>query len=169
MNIFAVSDNPGECAQALDDRRVVKMVLETAQLLSAAARTRPELVPTGVDPDRLYRLSHLNHPVSLWVRQCPAHYQWTRRLLEALLEEYGLRYGRVHACRGIAEALGDAEESEPPSSWCNCTPYPQLPTFDAYRATLDAKWLSDGRPPTWRHRGPPAWSRVAGDMAKDPG
>jgi hypothetical protein len=36
MNIFVTSDCPKLSAQALDNKRVVKMVLETAQLLSTA-------------------------------------------------------------------------------------------------------------------------------------
>ncbi|MGE5505567.1 MAG: pyrimidine dimer DNA glycosylase/endonuclease V [Actinomycetota bacterium] len=156
MNIFAVSADPADCARALDDRRLIKMVLETAQLLSAAVRARPDLQP-GADPALFYRATHLNHPVALWVRQQPANFAWTKRLLDELLDEYSHRYGRVHACARIAAALGETGSHAPPVDWCNCTPFPELPTFDAYRATLAAKWAADSRPPSWRDRGPPAW------------
>lgn len=36
MNIFVVDEDPAICAEYLDDKRVVKMVLETAQMLSTA-------------------------------------------------------------------------------------------------------------------------------------
>ena len=38
MNIFYLSDNPVEAAEWMVDRHVVKMVLESAQLLSTAHR-----------------------------------------------------------------------------------------------------------------------------------
>jgi hypothetical protein len=156
LNIFALSSDPNECAQALDDRRLVKMVLETAQLLSSAVQACPDLLP-GADPALLYRSTHLGHPVALWVRAKPAHFAWTRRLLAALLGEYSHRFGRAHACERIAAVLGPAAVAPPPATWCNCTPYPELPVFAAYRATLAAKWAADRRPPAWRHRGPPEW------------
>jgi hypothetical protein len=156
MNIFAISDDEQDCAQALDDRRLVKMVLETAQLLSGAARARPDLAP-GAEIDALYRATHPHHPVSLWVRADGAHFHWTRRLLAALLDEYRHRFDRDHACGRIHLALGPAGPGDAPGQWCNCTPFPDLPVFDAYRATLEGKWRTDIRPPTWRRRGPPSW------------
>ena len=38
MNIFYISDNPVEAAEWMVDRHVVKMILESAQLLSTAHR-----------------------------------------------------------------------------------------------------------------------------------
>ena len=87
MNIFALYDEPDLAAQAHCDKHVVKMITETAQLLSTALR---EL---GVDNIRLYRRTHVNHPCAVWVRETRGNYNWTRRLLRALLEEYDYRYG----------------------------------------------------------------------------
>jgi hypothetical protein len=158
VNIFAVSADPVDCARALDDRRLVKMVLETAQLLSAAAGARPDLLSRPVDAAALYRPTHLAHPVSRWVRENGVHFRWTCRLLEALLAEYTHRFGREHACRRIAEVLSFPDTAAPPpTAWCNCTPYPALPAFEAYRTTLNDKWAVDHPTPTWRDRGPPSW------------
>ena len=38
MNIFAVSNDPKQSAEWMVDKHVVKMILETAQLLSTAHR-----------------------------------------------------------------------------------------------------------------------------------
>jgi hypothetical protein len=161
LNIFAVSSEPDLCAQALDDRRLVKMTLETAQLLSSAVRHRLELA-AAADVDALYKATHLNHPVSLWVRAAGDNFDWTRRLLDSLLREYGHRFERTHACVRIADALGASPQvSGMPRSWCNCTPFPDLPVFDAYCAYLAQKWQADARPPSWRGRGAPDWAAVA--------
>lgn len=158
MNIFAISPDPKQCAQALDDRRLVKMVLETAQLLSAAARTQPHLAPAMTEAEQLYRATHLNHPVTLWVASSRSNFTWTRHLLEELLREYTHRYGKSHASERIARLLGPPDaDPPPPHSWCNCTPNPDLSVFAAYRATLRQKWAADTCPPTWRNRGAPIW------------
>jgi hypothetical protein len=160
MNVFVVSSDPIECARSLDDRRLIKMVLETAQLLSAAVRADPLLAGRDVEVDALYRATHLNHPVCLWVRGSRAAFAWTRRLLDALLAEYGHRFQKVHACSRIADLLGPALDEVPPQSWCNCTNFPDLPVFQAYQAQLADKWAKDSRPPSWRGRGAPQWYSV---------
>ena len=62
MNIFVISQNPDECAQALDDLRLNKMILETAQLLSTAIRFH------GYTGNLAYKATHINHPCSIWAR-----------------------------------------------------------------------------------------------------
>jgi len=63
MNLFVPSPEIRPSVEALDDKRVVKMVLETAQLLSTAIRI---LDPETTLP--IYKMTHKNHPVSVWVR-----------------------------------------------------------------------------------------------------
>ena len=62
MNIFILDNNPQLCAQYHNNKHVVKMILESAQLLCGA-----HWVTGGEAP---YRLSHKNHPCSIWVREC---------------------------------------------------------------------------------------------------
>ena len=47
MNIFVTSPLPSVSAGVLDDRRLVNMVLETAQLLSGAVRCQLPDVPSA--------------------------------------------------------------------------------------------------------------------------
>lgn len=89
MNIFYLSRDPVEAAQAQCDRHVVKMILETAQLLSTAHH---EL--DGESP--AYKPTHKNHPSAVWVRESLDHYEWTLYHLEALGREYERRYSKVH-------------------------------------------------------------------------
>jgi len=146
MNIFVISPDPTECAQALDDQRLNKMVLETAQMLSTVMAPMPGL----------YKPTHAHHPVTLWVSH---HTRWTYRLLVSLLAEYTYRRDREHGCRKIAIALLPNLFSIPPvptpTEWCNCTPYPLLPVFDAYKLHLNIKWGNSS--PAWTRRGQPTW------------
>lgn len=94
MNIFYLDKNPSTCAQYHCDKHVVKMVLETAQLLCTAHR-----VLDGDNDDftnKLYKKTHVNHPCALWVRQSSNHYQWLYELFKELSNEYTKRYGKTH-------------------------------------------------------------------------
>ena len=91
MNIFYLSESPALCAEYHCDKHVVKMILETAQLLSTAHR----LVDNSTDPV-LYKATHYNHPCAVWVRESYANYQWTYDLLTALGREYTHRYSKIH-------------------------------------------------------------------------
>ena len=61
MNIFVTNDCPIISAQALDNKRVVKMVLETAQLLSTAI-----FINSNVAYDNIYKATHIKHPCTIW-------------------------------------------------------------------------------------------------------
>lgn len=156
MNLFASDPCPYLSAQALDDKRVVKMVLETAQLLSTAVHHGMVFAS-----DEVYRPAYANHPVAIWVRAHPLNLGWTYWHLHALIEEYRLRFDRQHASERVLRALivPDKVPCKPPA-FCNCTPYPELPVHGAYRHTLRLKWANDKRPPTWRVRGAPIWYQV---------
>jgi len=86
MNIFYVDKDPVIAAQQLVDKHVVKMPLETAQLLCSA-------FPQGEAP---YRRTHYNHPSAVWTRRSRANYEWVIKHGLALCEEYTKRYGKQH-------------------------------------------------------------------------
>lgn len=95
MNIFFLHSHPAAAARLLCNRHVVKMIVETFQLLYAAHHA----YNTTSWRMRPYRATHVNHPMGRWVRLCAAHYDWTVRYASALLEVYSDRYpGRVHKC-----------------------------------------------------------------------
>jgi hypothetical protein len=111
MNIFYVDTDPTIAAQSMVDRHVVKMILETAQLLSTAHRiidgeeyvgqsrsgrkARRWRLPAHVD-DTMYSATHINHPSAVWARRSVANYNWLYSHLMALGMEYTFRYGRNH-------------------------------------------------------------------------
>jgi len=94
MNIFYLSTNADECARYHCDKHVVKMILETAQMLSTAHRVLDgdELA----DEKKLYKKVHVNHPSTKWVRKSYANYLWAYDLLYSLCKEYTFRYNKYH-------------------------------------------------------------------------
>ncbi len=88
MNIFVLHLNPRLAAEMHCDKHVVKMILETAQLLySAHWLLCPEELPEGA-----YKKTHVNHPCSIWVRQSIVNYHWLCELGWWLCKEYQYRY-----------------------------------------------------------------------------
>jgi len=95
VNIFYLDESPKLAATYQCDRHVVKMIVETAQLLFTAHH---ELCPADL-PSGVYKPTHVNHPCAKWVRSSAANYEWTKEHLTALLDEYEHRYERVHKVR----------------------------------------------------------------------
>jgi hypothetical protein len=89
MNIFYLDEDPEVAAIVQYNKHVVKMILESAQMLCTAHRYY------GND-DVPYKTAHLNHPSTIWVRQNTKHYFWLYKHMLALGEEYTHRYGKVH-------------------------------------------------------------------------
>ena len=89
MNIFYLSHDPEEAAQYQYNKHVVKMILESAQLLCTAHR---EL---GND-DVPYKSTYKNHPSAIWTRSNDLSYMWVYEHMIALGKEYTRRYNKFH-------------------------------------------------------------------------
>ena len=100
MNIFALHADPIMAAEMHLDKHVVKMPLETAQMLC-----------TINAPNAPYKPTHQDHPCTLWAGATSGNYEWLVRLGLALCDEYTHRYGKDHKCRVVIEGL-----REPPTS-----------------------------------------------------
>ena len=105
MNIFFLSLNPHICATFYVDRHVVKIILEIAQMLCAAHHEHP--VDDYTPP---YKSTHLNHPMTRWIRESLQNYVWAVKHGLALCREYTRRYKKVHGCQ---ETLSDLYEYTP--------------------------------------------------------
>ena len=95
MNIFYTYNEPTLAAQSLPDKLVVKMPLESAQMLSTAQRFY--FGEDYCDELGIYKTAYLNHPCTIWARESVQNYNWLYRHFIALCEEYTYRYGKVHA------------------------------------------------------------------------
>jgi hypothetical protein len=121
MNIFFLDRNPFQAAKMHHDKHVVKMILETAQLLSTAHRVLDGTEYIDASSGRrikryklndsrenvLYKATHMNHPSAVWVRKTSGNYCWTYKLFNFLLAEYTHRYGKHHKCEELKYDLGN--------------------------------------------------------------
>lgn len=90
MNIFILSLIQREIAQYMMDKHVSKILLEAVQMLCSGKRV---LDPDDEANDRIYKLAHKNHPVTIWCRKSKANFVWTLDLVEELHNEWRFRYG----------------------------------------------------------------------------
>ena len=93
MNIFYLDKCPRKAAQYQYNKHVVKMILESAQMLCTAHhcygdKDQVENVP--------YKQAHLNHPSTVWTRRSKSTYMWLYNHMMALGNEYTKRYGKTH-------------------------------------------------------------------------
>jgi hypothetical protein len=108
MNIFFLSANAEDAAKQHCDKHVVKMILETAQLLFTSHWV---LNPTGL-PSNAYKKTHPNHPCGIWLRESLTNYNWLCELGYWLCKEYTFRYGKIHKTQAHIEWL----TANPPAS-----------------------------------------------------
>ena len=97
MNIFALSLNPKEAAKWHVDKHIVKMPLETAQILCTVRRAYYD------DETAPYRSTHQNHPCCKWAAESVQNYVWLCILGIELCKEYTYRYHKKHKCQAIIE------------------------------------------------------------------
>jgi hypothetical protein len=90
MNLFILSLIQREIAQYMMDKHVSKILLEAVQMLCSAKRI---LSPDDEINNRIYKLAHKNHPVTIWCRKSKANFVWTLDLVEELHNEWKYRYG----------------------------------------------------------------------------
>lgn len=90
MNIFHLDKDPLLCAKYHCDKHVVKMILETGQMLCTAYQRHYGL------KDDLYKPAYPHHPMTKWVGDSGGNFSFTIKLFDSLLAEYTDRYNKVH-------------------------------------------------------------------------
>jgi hypothetical protein len=96
MNIFILDECPIQSAKFACDKHVIKQVLESTQILSSVHHLLG--CSPNIKKEKLYRLTHQNHPCVVWARQNKSNYNWLAKHANALSLEYTRRYGKIHAC-----------------------------------------------------------------------
>lgn len=157
MNIFVISDDPVVCASALDDLRLNKMIIETAQLLCTA------MISHGYVNSNIYKTTHLNHPCAVWTRQTEGNFRWLVKYFDALNSERENRTGKTHASYiKIWPELCNGWQLIPKGNqtpFVNCSYYKyDVDVFNAYKETLKMKWTLDKRSPKWTNTTKPSWA-----------
>ena len=177
MNIFYIETDPYDAAQSMVDKHVVKMILETAQLLSTAHRLLDGEEYVGQSqsgrkakrwrlPDErediLYSATHINHPSAFWCRQTIHNYNWLCCHFEGLLIEYTYRYGKTHKCAEpkFRQLLQTIPAKIPVGPLTPVTPA----MLDEYKVGVDSlasyrNYYKQGKTHLhkWTKRQPPVW------------
>lgn len=153
------------------NRHVVKMILETAQLLYTAAHCgNAPLHKTGIKP---YKKTHEWHPTAIWVRESRHNWEYIMDFAFTLSKHYTLRYNRVHKCHAHFIALRKIGyfpplRRRPIKNKCGlikntkCTPFPcampdecivykndhvdVVKSYRKYYRMKNKEWTKKGRP-----------------------
>lgn len=151
MNIFFLDFDTKKCAQYHCDKHVVKMILETAQLLCG-----PHWINENEAP---YKLSHKNHPCSIWVRESLSNYLYLCDLGLELCKEYTYRYGKRHKSQDVIEwciinkpNIQDISFTEPPKAMPD--EYKVISVIESYRNYYIGEKKGFAK---WKNRDIPEW------------
>ena len=171
MNIFVTDTCPVKSARALDDVRLNKMILETAQMLctNALAMALQFDIPDSLVP---YKPTHMNHPCTVWARKSRYNYDWLARHFIALVDEKTDRTHKLHLSYTklmplLTHIYGPQLDipQDNDISFVYAGDYPVrtvsgLDVIASYRKTMLVKWENDtlkGRPPRWTNATPVNW------------
>lgn len=158
MNIFYLDSDPWRAATYHNNAHVIKMILESAQLLSTAHR----VMEPGLSARKCYRATHINHPCAVWVRASRENYKWLVDLWVNLNKEWQFRWNHKRNHLSIEKHLHFLYQPPHKLSYAPFEPPPQCvteackqpDTVKAYRTYYAMeKWhLAD-----WGRRGTPLW------------
>jgi len=133
MNIFYLDKCPVKAAQVQYNKHVVKMILESAQMLCTAHHHY------GNGDNVPYKKAHYNHPSTVWVRDNCENYAWLYRHMIALGEEYTKRYGKTHL--SITKCKEPLSKTPPDMPWLGFTQPPQaMPDEYKDKCSIKAYW-----------------------------
>jgi hypothetical protein len=158
MNIFVTHYDPALAVQHLDNSRVNKMIIETAQLLSTVnSLTGDSYVP--------YKPTHRTHPCTIWAARSAANYNWLVDYFYALAHEYThvRSNGKIHASTRLTFSRRRSDSDEQPTCWASVVP-DALVRYDvhtAYQSVLAWKYAYEER----IGRSPKFTGRVKPDFA----
>ena len=114
MNIFYLDSDAATAASMMCDKHVVKMIVETAQMLSTTHRYMMGVPLNSTHPvsgrsykkymmgdlktdQMLCKATMINHPCNVWIRESNMHYDWLWWHGMEMMREYTYRYGKQHS------------------------------------------------------------------------
>jgi len=141
MNHFILHEDEWESARMHCDKHVVKMPVETAQMMASALRragaTDQDFINFGAvtKAGTPYKGGYANHPCTIWTGDSLENFEWAYKHGIALCYEFTERYEKHHAClkpiammRHMSEALNLKWDK------CGLTPFAQAMP-DEYKVT----------------------------------
>ena len=170
MNIFVTDPSPTLSARCLPDKHIVKMPLETCQMLSIVCSEKwghgyGELHRLDGEPYKTEKGAFRNHPCTIWANASLENTWWLLAHGLALCNEYSWRYGKIHSCEKTLEEATNIIPSAPPpylpKSFTFAGPDEfkydtSIDTFTAYKRYISSKpWAASNylrdpsRKPNW--------------------
>ena len=169
MNIFVTDPDPVTSAQCLPDKHVVKMPLETCQMLAIVCSDKwghgyGQIHRINGEPYKTEKGAFRIHPCTIWANESIINTWWLVAHGISLCAEYTHRYGKVHSCeKTILEAGSIIPLHKPttPSSFTRAMPDEykhdtSIDTFTAYKNYIRSKpWAASNylrdpsRQPDW--------------------
>ena len=168
MNIFAVDEDPALAAFSLPDKYIVKMPVETTQMIALVFSKwyhgNGPVLKADNQPYNVEKGAFRNHPCTKWAAESADNLQWLFQHGISLCQEYTERFGKKHACeRSIRMAALTQMENGCPEQH---TPFVRampdqlkydntIDTVTAYRKYLATKeWVFDNyrvpdKKPSW--------------------
>lgn len=89
MQLFILDECPRQAARFLCDKHVVKMGIESVQMLSTVLINNNLPAPM--------KATHSRHPCTLWVGESWGNWHWTYIHAQEIFREYTRRYGKIHS------------------------------------------------------------------------
>lgn len=155
---------PSICAVYHCDKHVVKMILETCQLLCSVHH----LFPTENYSPK-YKLTHKNHPCAIWTRESLSNYKWLVQLGLELCKEYTYRYGKIHKSQILIEEMEEHMPNIPdkgftPPAQAMPNDYKEEDAVEAYRSYY---YFEKYNIHSWKKRQIPEWITEIYNMFED--
>lgn len=158
MNIFFLDKDHQKAAEYLCNRHVVKMTLETAQILSTVVNEK------NLTFYPVYKSTHKNHPCVKWANESYCNAMWLVNHGLSIADEYQNRYKKEHKSEEVITRCFQNLACTKKSDWHSihmtnppqCMPekYQQKDTVQAYRdyyigeKSSFAVW-PEGKTPYW--------------------
>lgn len=123
MNIFVLDRDPVVAARYACDKHVVKMVLETAQILCSALFLNNDNIPIQ------YKPTHVKHPCVLWAAKSIENFRWLVYHGLGLADEYNFRYKKIHKSSNVILDCGNLDYIIPAgglTEFEQCMPKPYI-------------------------------------------
>jgi len=151
MNIFVLNEDPLQAARDQCDKHIVKMILESGQMLCASHEP-------GTAP---WKRTHYNHPCSVWARGSTENYKWLAAHGLELCAEYTRRYKKLHKSEDVLLWCAENIPATVPTGLM--TPfvvaikdqkYHRSTAVESYRAYYLGEKIRFAR---WKYCSPPKW------------
>lgn len=152
MNIFVLDLDIKKCAQFHCDQHVVKMILESVQMLCTVLNKKGYQTP--------YKSTHVKHPCVLWLEDSYDNFLWLKELTVALNEEYKFRYQKQtdhKSMTALAEIIDYQYEKRGLTEFPQAMPDEFKVQGDAVQAYRNFYLGDKARFAKWSKRPAPSW------------